>query len=115
MLRKARRLDPGSPSGAVIDAEIAYTEAKALLAEGRPDRSLVLRALELDPSHAGAKELAASFETEAIGEKPEWPRRTAAGIAGAATAGLLGLVAAIALLRNRKKPGAKPATDSRAE
>ncbi len=108
MLRKARRLQPASPSGdgaatdpARIDAEIAFTEAKLLIAEGRPDRFLVARALELDPTHSGAKELAASFDERAVVvvEKP-WRRYWAAGGVGALTLALL----AFAALFRRSKP-----------
>lgn len=103
MLRKARRLDPDSPSAPKIDAEIAFTEAKALLAEGRPDRSLVERAVELDPEHAGARQLLAGFEQQAVKEQPTWPRKAVAGgIAGGAAA-LIALVLAIALGRGKKK------------
>jgi tetratricopeptide (TPR) repeat protein len=99
LLRKARRLAPdaagGVPFGRELDAEIAFTEAKILLAAGKPDRFLIERALELDPSHAGAKELRASFETQAVAERPRWPRFAAAGAAALAT---LALVAAVLLL-----------------
>lgn len=103
MLRKAKRLDPDGPSAKKIEAEIAFTEAKALLAEGRPDRSLVERAVELDPEHAAAKELLGGFEEQAVREQPTWPRKAVAGgIAGAAVA-LIALVLAIALGRGKKK------------
>jgi tetratricopeptide (TPR) repeat protein len=113
MLRKARRLEPATPAAdsadpavARIDAEIAFTEAKLLIAEGRPDRFLVARALELDPSHAGAKELAASFDERAVVvvDKP-WKRYWAAGGVGALTLALL----AFAALFRRSKPGSPPA------
>ncbi|MBL9026243.1 MAG: hypothetical protein JNL21_28875 [Myxococcales bacterium] len=108
MLRKAKRLDPAGPDAKKIDAEIAFTEAKALLAEGRPDRSLVQLALELDPDHAGARELAATFEQEIVKQQPTWPKRAALGGIAAGTAALLALVASLALFRKKRPPTAPP-------
>lgn len=102
MLKKARRLDPEAKDGAKIDAEISFTEAKLLIAEGKPDRFLVDRALELDPTHAGAKELAASFEQKAVPVKTPWTRYYAAGGVAAATLVLLAFVALF-----KRKPSSK--------
>ncbi|HTJ80893.1 MAG TPA: hypothetical protein VL400_04195 [Polyangiaceae bacterium] len=104
MLRKARRLDPESSDAAKLDAEIAFTEAKLLIAEGKPDRFLVDRALELDPSHEGAKELAASFEQKAVQVKTPWTRYYAAGAIGFVTLALL----AFAALFKRRGASTKP-------
>jgi tetratricopeptide (TPR) repeat protein len=105
-LRKARRL-VSKPSPRV-DAEIAYTEAKMLLDEGRPDRFLLKRALELDPEHAEAQALMASFESEATRRaaavEPTRPYTLAGGIA----AGALALAAVVALLPRRKRRSPVP-------
>jgi cytochrome c-type biogenesis protein CcmH/NrfG len=80
MLRKARRLDPESKDAAKLDADIAYVEAKLLIADGRPDRYLLERAVELDPDHAEARSLLAGFEEKALVKReaskrasPRWP------------------------------------------
>jgi len=105
MLRKARRLAPESPDANRVDAEIAFTEAKVLIKEGRPERYLLTRATELDPTHAEAKELLASFEEKAS-PKPQTavPRYTLAGGVGAAALLLIGFVAFF----RRKKPAPAP-------
>lgn len=101
-LRKARRL-LGQQSAPTIDAEIAFTEAKMLLAEGRPDRFLLKRAVELDPNHGEAAALLASFDQEASREavavQPKPPYVLAGSIATAAAL----LAALIALLPWRRK------------
>lgn len=113
MLRKARRLDPTASDVAKLDAEIAYTEAKALIAEGRPDRFLVERAVELDPDHADARALLASFDQRAV-EDPTAPAAATKpryGLAGAVAGGtvfLMALVAAL-LFRKKKEPPSPPA------
>lgn len=104
MLRKARRLDPMSKSGSTVDAEIAFTEAKILIAEGRPDRFLVERAHELDPSHAEAKSLLDTFEAQAVKPDPPVPRY---GLAGAVAGGTV-LLAGIVAFFWRRKPKAQP-------
>lgn len=115
LLRKALRIDPENADRKILEAEIAFTEAKALEAKGRPDRFLLRRALELDPSHAGAKEALADFETRVV-EAPASRLR----IGAAAGVGALALViaAGIALTgrsrRARRAPGPPPATPSAA-
>ena len=66
LIGKALRLDPDHESHDKTEAEIAFTEAKKLEAEGRPDAFLLRRALELDPGHQGAKEALAGFEQRVI-------------------------------------------------
>ncbi|MBL8740202.1 MAG: HEAT repeat domain-containing protein, partial [Myxococcales bacterium] len=102
MLRKARRLSPAAGDANKIEAEIAFTEAKVLIKEGRPERYLLTRATELDPTHVEAKELLASFEEKAT-PKPQAavPRYTLAGGIGAAALLLIGFVAFF----RRKKGG----------
>jgi hypothetical protein len=99
LLRKALRLDPEGEDRARIEAEIAYTEAKALEAQGRPDRFLLRRALELDPGHAGAKEALADFETRVVEAPASKLRLGAAGGVGAAAL----LVAAVIALTGRRR------------
>jgi len=106
MLRKAQRLDAQNPDVAKIDAEIAFTEAKVLIKEGRPERYLLKRATELDPSHAEARELLASFEEKASPKTPAaLPRYTLAGGIGALAVLLIGFVAFF----KRRKPPSPPA------
>lgn len=101
LLRKALRIDPESAERKVVEAEVAFTEAKALEAKGRPDQFLLRRALELDPSHAGAKEALADFETRVV-EAPASKLR----IGAAAGVGALALAVAgvIALTGRRRRP-----------
>lgn len=110
MLRKAKRLDPDGPNAKKMDAEIAYTEAKALVAEGRPDRSLVQLAIELDPDHAEARALSATFEQEVVRQQPTWPKQAFVGGIAAGTVALLALVASLALFRKKKSAAPPPTT-----
>ncbi|MBK6517374.1 MAG: hypothetical protein IPG04_25495 [Polyangiaceae bacterium] len=108
MLRKAKRLDPQGAEVSRIDAEIAYSEAKVLIEEGRPDRFLVKRAVELDPDHIEAKALLDSFEEQALGEPaPPPPRYGLAGAIAGGTVALMGLVALFLLRRPapKRRPG----------
>lgn len=93
MLRKARRLDPEAKDAAKLDAEIAYVEARLLIADGRPDRYLLERAVELDPEHAEARSLLAGFEQKALVERKSSERSVAAAALGGATALLVALIA----------------------
>lgn len=106
-LRKARRLvNKPAPT---VDAEIAYTEAKMLLDEGRPDRFLLKRALELDPDHAEARALMVSFEEEAVRQAAQIEPKRPYGLVGGIAAGALALAALVALLpRRRPRPSAVP-------
>lgn len=101
LLRKALRLDPEGSQRKAIEAEIAYSEAMALEAQGRPDAFLLRRAVELDPGHAGAKEALADFDTRVI-EVPASRLRT--GVAGGIAAFAV-LVAAAIALTGRNKAG----------
>ncbi|NUP09980.1 MAG: hypothetical protein HOW73_28360 [Polyangiaceae bacterium] len=103
MLRKARRLDP-DPKNTAIDAEIAFTEAKILIAEGRPDRFLVDRAVKLDPTHADAKALLDGFEEQAVQPDKPVPRY---GLAGGIAGGTVLLAGIAAFFLFRKKPAPK--------
>ncbi len=109
LLRKARRLRTDDARS--IDAEIAFTEAKVLLADGRPDRFLLARAVELDPDHAEAKLLLESFEREAVKRseavEPKRPYVLLGGIA-AATILLAGLIALIPWRRKKAPPAPTP-------
>ncbi len=64
-LRKAQRLQPKGDTDAKIASRLATLEARSLLEAGTPDRSLLERAVELDPDNAEAKNLLATFEQEA--------------------------------------------------
>lgn len=92
LLRKALRLEGAAPPRPVIEAEIAFTEAKLLEEQGRPDAFLLRRAIELDPTHEAAKEALAGFETRVV-EPPVSELRWAA----AAGVGALSLVVAAIL------------------
>lgn len=107
MLRKARRLHPDVGEVRRVDAEIAFTEAKILIAEGRPDRFLLTRAVELDPDHAEARRLLATFETAAVKDDDRVvPRYGLAGAIAGGAALLLGIAGFFML--KKKKPGAGP-------
>lgn len=107
MLRKAQRLDPGGKDDKHIESLIALTEAKLLIDDRRPDKFLLERAVELDPTNQEAKDLLASFETKAIEQKQSDKKRffVAGGIFAAMIVGMLvvGLVG-----RKKKKPDGAP-------
>lgn len=106
MMRKALRLDPRGDLARSIEAEIAYLEGLLLIERGTPDRFPLKRALELDPSHAGAKEALASLEDPVVEKKSRTPRYVAAG-----GVGLAALMAMLVLARRRRdhdRPAAPP-------
>lgn len=106
LLRKALRLDPDHESHAKTEAEIAFTEAKKLEAQGRPDAFLLRRALELDPDHQGAKDALAGFDQRVIAPPASNVRWAAAGGIGAGT---LVIAGAIALWGRKRQRGHLPA------
>lgn len=101
MLRKARRLDPTAENLGKLDAEIAYTESKILIADGRPDRLLLERATKLDPEHKDAAALLASFEQAAVPPPPA-PPKPKYGLAGGIAGGTLALLGVVAFFWRRK-------------
>ncbi|MFO0547896.1 MAG: hypothetical protein U0271_05885 [Polyangiaceae bacterium] len=113
LLRKARRL-AGDEAAPRIDAEIAYSEAKVLIDEGRPDRVLLKRAIELDPTHNDAKALLESLDRQT----PATPADSAAaaqphyGRAGAIAAAMV-LVVGLALALFHKRSPTPPAPPRR--
>jgi len=100
LLRKALRLEPESAQRTVVEAEIAFSEAKLLEAQGRPDVFLLRRAVELDPSHAAAREALATFETRVVEPPADRLRLAVAGSIGAFAILVAG---AIALTGRRRK------------
>lgn len=64
-LRKAQRLKPGGDTDKAIASRLATLEARSLLEAGTPDRSLLERAVELDPENEDAKTLLSTFEQQA--------------------------------------------------
>jgi tetratricopeptide (TPR) repeat protein len=100
LLRKALRLDPEHASHAKTEAEIAFTEAKKLEAQGRPDAFLLRRAIELDPEHADAKQALATFDQRVVTPETSNVRWAAAGGIGASAFLIAGAIA----LWGRKKP-----------
>jgi hypothetical protein len=113
-LRKARRL-LGQQPAPTIDAEIAFTEAKMLLAEGRPDRFLLKRAVELDPNHNEAAALLASFDQEAAREAQSVQPKPPYVLAGAIAAVAALLAGVIALLPWGRKQATLKAPPAAAE
>lgn len=102
LLRKALRLDPKSTGARKIEADIAYLEGMALLAQGKPDKFVFAKALELDPSHEGAKAALASLEDKATARQQSYGRYGAAAAIGVVA------VALVLLLSRRKKPAPTP-------
>jgi len=107
-LRKSRRLDPEASDISRVDAEIAYTEAKVLIAEGRPDRFLLERAVDLDPNHTDAKQLLVTFDKAAVKEEAVAPRYGIAGAIAGITVLLLGIVGFFTLRKKNPGPGSTP-------
>jgi len=96
MMRKALRLDPTGDQAKKTDAEIAYLEGLVLIEQGTPDKFSFKRALELDPTHAGAREALASLEDQVVERKSHLNRYIAAG-----GVGLAALVAMLLIARRR--------------
>jgi tetratricopeptide (TPR) repeat protein len=103
MLRKALRLDPKGPSARPLEADIAYLEGMVLIARGTPDKFILERALELDPTHDRARAALASLEDKAIDRQSNLRRYSAA-----ATIGVIALLG-IALLARRRRSSPSPA------
>lgn len=100
MLRKALRLDPKSPDAKKLEAEIAYLEGVVLMDRGTPDKLLLKKAIELDPSHERARAALASLDDQVAPKKDATKRYAAA--AGLALAALLAMI-----LIYRRKPKEK--------
>ncbi|WP_437982475.1 hypothetical protein [Sorangium sp. So ce117] len=84
MLRKALRLDAAGERAKKIEAEIAYLEGALLIERGTPDKFVLERAIELDPSHAGARAALASLGDKIAERKSQTNRHIAAGAVGLA-------------------------------
>jgi hypothetical protein len=84
MLRKALRLDAPGERAKKIEAEIAYLEGALLIERGTPDKFVLERAIELDPSHAGARAALASLGDKVAERKSQTNRHIAAGAVGLA-------------------------------
>ncbi len=96
MMRKALRLDPAGDRARKLEAEIAYLDGLVLIEQGTPDKFTFKRALELDPSHAGAREALASLEDKVAPRESHLHRYIAAGGIGVAA-----LIAMAFLARRR--------------
>jgi len=106
MLRKALRLQAEGADVRLVEADIAYLEARVLMKRGIPDRFLLERALELNPDHARARDALASFEVRVAQRKESYRRYFYAG-----GVFLLALIALIFLARRRsepRRPGGSP-------
>lgn len=110
LLRKALRLDPTGAGAKPIEAEIAFSEAKALIAEGKPDRYLLARAVELDPTHQEAAQLLANFDQRALESAPPPPPAPRWALSGGILAAAIALSGLVAFFRMKKPaPPAPPA------
>lgn len=98
LYRKALRLDPHADESRKIEAAVAFLEAVELEREGRPDKFLFERALELDPTHAGARDALAH-----LGEVATERKARARSYAAAGTISVLALAAMLFLWRGRRK------------
>ena len=108
MLRKARLLDPMAADAKQLDAQVAFLEARLMAASGRPDRFLLDRALELDPSHTEAKALREAQRGPAEASLPSSKRPRYAALVGATSLVLAALVA----FARRTRPAPAPPTQS---
>ncbi|WP_437277597.1 hypothetical protein WME90_41155 [Sorangium sp. So ce375] len=110
MLRKALRLDAPGERAKKIEAEIAYLEGALLIERGTPDKFVLERAIELDPSHAGAKAALASLGDKVAERKSQTNRHLAAGAVGLAAVLSMFLIARrrSAPSPSRERPGSAP-------
>jgi tetratricopeptide (TPR) repeat protein len=108
MMRKALRLDPTSEQAKKIEAEVAYLEGLLLIERGTPDKFVLKHALELDPTHAGARAALASLEDKVAERKSYLNRYIAAG-----GIGFVALLAMIFIARRRADatPTSPPPSD----
>jgi tetratricopeptide (TPR) repeat protein len=106
LLRKAQRLDPGGADDKKIEGQIAYVEARLLMRQGRPDRFLLERAIELDPSNKDARDALATFEEKAVEQKKTNLNRFVA--AGAVFVGMVALALGIGLWGRKRTPPNEP-------
>ncbi|WP_165373513.1 hypothetical protein [Sorangium cellulosum] len=109
MLRKALRLGPDKEQARQIEADIAYLEGVLLIERGTPDKFVLERALELDPTHAGAKEALASLADKVVEQKSQTDRYIAAGAVG-----LAAMLAMLFIARFRSDPAPSPGRRSAA-
>jgi tetratricopeptide (TPR) repeat protein len=99
MLRKAVRLDPKAAGNRQIEAEIDYLEGAISIERGAPDKFILGRALELDPTNDRARQALASLDEQATVRKTSVKRYVAAmGV------GILALLGMLFLARRRKDP-----------
>ena len=99
MLRKALRLDPKGPAAKKTEADIDTLEAVLLAERGTPDRHLLARALELDPTNDRARAAMAGLEEKAEPRQTDLRRYAAAGAIG-----VVALAAMVLLARRRRDP-----------
>jgi len=99
MLRKALRLDPKADGAKKLEAEIAYVEGMVLIDRGTPDKFILQKALELDPTHDRARAALASLEDKAMERQSNLRRYGAAG-----GIGLLAIIGIVLLALRRKPP-----------
>lgn len=105
MLRKALRLDPKGPLAKKTEADIDALEAVLLAERGTPDKHLLARALERDPTNARARAAMAALEGKAAPRQLDLRR-----YAAAAAIGVVALIAMLLLARRRddRAPPAPP-------
>lgn len=93
LYRKAFRLDPEGEGAQKLQAEIAYLEGMELIAAGTPDKLILAKALELDPSHEKAKAALAALSDRAVLEaEADSSRYILVGGIGALALGLIVLL-----------------------
>jgi len=109
LMAKAARLAVGTPLAASIDAELTFLDAQDLLERGVADTALLRKVLELDPNHAGARELLGRLESEERVRDDRFRRW-----AGAAAAGIVAALAAILLVGRGKREPPRPRRTVRA-
>jgi HEAT repeat protein len=107
-LRKALRLRPEHPDNPKIESRIAYLEALDLIDAGTPDRFLIERAIELDPTNEDARALLGSLEERAVKKQSRTQRYV--GAAAIALVAVVGMVVVALWPRRRKRPSASTPT-----
>ena len=103
LMAKAARLAFGTPLSASVEAELTFLDAQELLEHGVADTALLRKVIELDPNHAGARDLLGRLESEERVRDDRFRRW-----AGALAAGVVAAIAAVMLIGRGRREAPRP-------